>query len=170
MRLTHVLAAAALVALPATAKAQQPQQQPQQRDLIEMLRGDIQTVKTQVLTEALQLPDSTAQQFWPVYRQYSTDLGTILDARLAVMREWSGSYDTLSGRQASDIARRVLDIEKQRIELIQRYRDRVARVAGPLAAARFVQVEMLINKLLDVQVAMQLPLIGDRDPGQPTQH
>jgi len=155
MRITRVLALTALLAVPAAAQAQQ-------RDLVEMLRGDIQAVKTQVLTEALRLPDSTAQQFWPVYRQYSTDLGAILDQRLALMREWSASVDTLTDRHAGDLARRTLDIEKRRIELIQRYRERVERVAGPLAAARFVQVEMLINKLLDVQVAMQLPLIGDR--------
>jgi hypothetical protein len=86
------------------------------------------------------------------------------------MREWSASYETLSATRAGDIARRVLDLEKQRIELIQRYRDRVSRAAGPLAAARFVQVEMLINKLLDVQVAMQLPLIGDRPAAQTHQH
>jgi hypothetical protein len=163
MRLPHLCTVAALIALPAIAQAQQ-------RDLVEMLRGDVQAVKTQVLTEALQLPDSTAERFWPVYRQYSTDLAVILDGRLAVLRDWSTNYDSLTGQRATEIARRVLDYEKQRIELIQRYRDRVARAAGPLAAARFVQVEMLINKLLDVQIAMQLPLIGDRSPAPAHQH
>ncbi len=163
MRLVRVITVAALVALPAAAQAQQ-------RDLVEMLRGDINAVKTQVLTEALQLPDSAADRFWPVYRQYTTDLAAIQDARLGILREWSASYDTLSAARAGDLARRVLDTERRRIELLQRYQGQVSRAVGPLAAARFVQVEMLITKLLDVQLAAQLPLIGDRPQGATPAH
>jgi hypothetical protein len=151
MRRTLAILAAAVLAVPAAAQAQQ--------NLVEMLRTDIQAQKTQLITATLQLPESTGQRFWPVYRQYSTDLAALNDRRVALIRDWAENSATLTAERANEIARAVLDLDKQRLDLIRRYQDQVRRAAGPLAAARFVQVENLISKLLDVQVAIQLPII-----------
>jgi hypothetical protein len=156
---TLALLTAAVLAVPTAASAQQ--------NLVEMLRTDIQAQKTQLITSTLQLPDSTAQRFWPVYRQYSTDLAALNDRRLALIQDWAQNSATLTADRANEIARAVLDLDKQRLDLMRRYQDQVRRAAGPLAAARFVQVENLISKLLDVQVAIQLPIIEAPGGQQP---
>ena len=41
---------------------------------MEMLRSDFRTTKTQVLTEGLKLSEADGQKFWPIQREYETEL------------------------------------------------------------------------------------------------
>src|SRR5260370_12078928 len=88
---------------------------------LEILRTDIRSIKKQLIAANLTLTDSEATKFWPVYGQYSADMGKINDTRTAIIKEYSEEYGTLTDDQADNLIRRWLDTDIEQGKISQRY-------------------------------------------------
>ena len=126
---------------------------------IEVLRSDVQARKTKILAEALKLDDAEAAKFWPIQREYETDLARVLDRRVALIHEYAEVYAAIDDEKADDLARRALAIQKDLVELREKYYKRIRKAVGARRAARFVQVESTLDALMDIKVGSALPLI-----------
>ena len=126
---------------------------------MEMLRSDLRTQKTEMLTDALKLTDAQAPKFWPIQREYETELAKIQDARIAMIKDYAKNYDNMTDAKATELMSQVFKLEDQRNALLKKYAGKVAKAVSPMEAARFVQVEKLVQSLLDVQVRGDVPLI-----------
>ena len=123
-----------------------------------MLRSDLRAQKVAVISEVMEFTEAEDAKFWPVYRQYEAELAKINDDRMALIKEYSGSYDALTDATADRLALRALDLESRRQTLTKTYYDRFKSVVSPKTAARFIQVEHQILLLLDLQIAASLPI------------
>jgi hypothetical protein len=155
-----VLAASAL---PAYAQAGGAASADEDRDrnltaYTELLRTDIRAQKVAVITGVMELTEDQDKKFWPIYRQYETDLAKINDDRIALVKNYVGQYDQLTDETADKIARGALDLELRRHNLTSTYYDRFKSALGAKTAARFLQVEHQILLLLDLQIAASLPI------------
>jgi len=65
-----------------------------------LLRRDIRSIKKQLIAANLTLTDSEATNFWQVYEQYSAETDRINDTRMAIIKEYSEDYGTLTDDQA----------------------------------------------------------------------
>ena len=127
--------------------------------LVEMLRTDIKSEKINILTEALALSDSQGAAFWPLYREYDVALNKILDQRIALVREYMDSYDSMTEEAALSLGKRVLGLEDSFLKLRKSSFQKVAKQVSPTVAGRWLQVESAIQKFLDLQVGLAMPLI-----------
>lgn len=143
---------AALVLLPSPGRAQVA-------SYAELLRTDVQAQKQLITTEALQLSDAQAEVFWPIYREYQFAYSKIGDKRLALIKRYADSYETFGPEDASGIAKDWFEQEKERLALLDATYQKVAKALDPSVGLRFVQVESALNKVVDLQIASQLPLI-----------
>ena len=50
-------------------------------DFMQLLRKDVRSQKKQIIAENMDLTDSEAEKFWPVYDQYAAELTTIYDTK-----------------------------------------------------------------------------------------
>jgi hypothetical protein len=128
-----------------------------------LLRRDIRSIKKQLIAANLTLTDSEATKFWPVYEQYSADMGKINDTRTAIIKEYSEEYGTLTDDQADDLSRRWLDTDIEQGKLRQRYVPIFRKVLPRKKAATFFQLDRRISMMVDVQLASQLPLVQSQD-------
>jgi hypothetical protein len=128
------------------------------RAYVELLRSDLRTQKVAIITEVMQFTEAEDAKFWPVYRDYESELAKINDDRISLVKEYAGTYATLTDATADKLARRALDLEARRHALKATYYDRVKTALSPKTAARFIQVENQILLLLDLQIAASLPL------------
>ena len=128
------------------------------RAYVELLRSDLRAQKVAVISEVMEFTEAEDAKFWPVYRQYEAELAKINDDRMALIKEYSGSYDALTDATADRLALRALDLESRRQTLTKTYYDRFKSVVSPKTAARFIQVEHQILLLLDLQIAASLPI------------
>ena len=60
------------------------------------------------------------------------------------------------------LANQVLNIEQERNVLKKKYYDRMKEGVGALTAARFLQVENQLERLVDLQIAAQLPVMDQK--------
>ena len=129
------------------------------RAYAELLRSDIRAQKVAIITEVMQFSEEEDAKFWPVYREYETQLAKINDDRLAGIKEYAIAYDKMTDDVADRLAKLALDLEARRHTLKVQFYDRFKSALSPKTAARFLQVENQILLLLDLQIAASLPIV-----------
>ena len=65
----------------------------------------------------------------------------------------------LTDEQADEMVYGLLDVLVERTGLLRKYYDRVKGALDPITAARFVQVESQLLKLVDLQIMSSLPAV-----------
>lgn len=112
----------ALFALIAVARVSQAQQ-PTSDDAAEKIK----TLQMQYLAKKLDLSPEEAQQFWPVYKQYTKEVELLI-----AERRNKKQLDKTSGGNADDIARKSMDndlgYEKRMVDIRSRYTSEFQRV------------------------------------------
>lgn len=128
-----------------------------------LLRKDIRSIKKQLIATNLDLTDTEAARFWPVYEQYSADFGKINETRVAIVKEYSEAYGSLTDVQADSLIRRWLETDTSAAQLRQKYVPIVQKVLPAKKAATFFQLDRRISMMIDVQLTSQLPLVQSQE-------
>ena len=147
----------------APAKAAAPATTPKEQNLqeyIKLLRGDVRSQKSGVMSAVMQLDPDQAAKFWPIYRDYDAELSKLNDLRVANIEEYSRTYTQLTDAKADELIQNAMAYQKQRAELLAKYYDRVKQEMGAVTAARFVQVEQQLLLIIDLQILSSLPIAG----------
>lgn len=126
---------------------------------IALLRSDVQSQKVDIIRQNITLSEQEAKTFWPLQRSYENELSTLGDARVSVIREYAKDWDNLSDSTAKDLGTRLLDYQKKRVDLRKKYFDRISKEVTPTVAAKFFQVEIQLENLIDLVVASSVPLV-----------
>jgi hypothetical protein len=144
-----LLAVAVCAAVPAFA----------QRDLIEIMRSDLRTQKTAIVTQAMQLTEAQSEPFWPVYKEYENEMVKLNDERLALIKDYAANYDSMGDEMAKDIIKRSFKLQESRTKTLKKYVDKMSKALDPKVAARWGQVEHALGAAIDLQIGSELPLL-----------
>ena len=144
----------------ATNKPQPSSQELNLQAYIKLLRQDVNKEKSQIVGEVMQFDANDAAVFWPIYKDFQSDLGKIGDQIIDLVKNYVANYDNMSNERADQLATKLLDIEQQRNELKKRYYQRFKGALDPITAARFLQVENQLERIIDLQVASSLPVVS----------
>jgi len=155
-----------LMPVGALAQKQESQAEAQEQNVrayIELLRSDVRANKTKIMAAMMQFDDKDAATFWPIYRDYESELAKLYDERVAAIMDYSDHYLQMTDEKANGLATGALQWEGQRTELKKKYYERFKKALSPIQAARFLQVENQLLMLIDLQVASSLPLIEESE-------
>jgi len=145
--------------LVATATANPAQSQATPEKYLELLRSDLRTAKTEVMTDALELSDADGAAFWPIYREYDTELAKLGDRRVALIKQYAATYGSTTNEQAAMIAKEYFSLQDERMKLRKKYFDKVQKATSSIVATRFIQVEGVVANLVDLQIGAEVPLM-----------
>jgi hypothetical protein len=127
---------------------------------VELLRQDLKTQKVAILTEALIFSDAEAEVFWPIHREYQNELATLGDTELKLLKQYAATYEDMDDETASTLVDAYFALDSDQLKLNKKYYKKFAGAIGPKRAAQWLQVEGYLNRLIDVQIASQVPLIN----------
>ncbi len=130
-----------------------------QEQYAELLKSDIKTQKVAVMTEAMALEEGQSEPFWQIYRDYDYELSSIVDSRIALIKDYAASFSSMTDDKAAELAKRSFEIERDRSKLREKYYKKFAKELSPLVGARWLMVERTINTLMDLQISADMPLI-----------
>ena len=130
------------------------------KEYIKLLREDVRSQKSAVMSVVMQLDPDQAAKFWPIYRDYDAELTKVNDLRVANIEEYSKNYDQMTDAKADELVHNAMAYQKQRAELLAKYYDRMKQALGAVTAARFLLVENQLLLIIDLQIASELPLAG----------
>jgi hypothetical protein len=124
------------------------------------LRKDVNADKAKLLGEVMQFDAEDAAKFWPIYRDYDSELKKVNDLRVANIMEYSRTYTAMTDEKADELVKNAMAFQKQRDELLGKCYERVKQELGAMTAARFVQVEHQLLTIIDLEIASSLPVVG----------
>jgi hypothetical protein len=129
------------------------------RAYVELLRSDIRSQKVAILTEVMEFNEKEDAAFWPIYREYDTELQKLNDERVALIQDYAKNFEAMTEDVADRLAKGALDLEGRRNALKLKYYERVKQALSPKMAARFLQVENQMLMLIDLQISASLPVV-----------
>jgi hypothetical protein len=132
--------------------------QAQGEQYLELIRQDLAATKTAYMTEGMQLTTEQGDVFWPVYRDYQSELAKIGDRRIANIKDYAEHFEAMSDEKASEIMKNSFKAKKDYFSLLEKTSKKISKELDPITAARFVQVESTLNLLIDLQLADEIPL------------
>ena len=148
-----VVALVAVIAVPALG-------QDKPASNMEILREKLKADKKLVVAQAMQLTQSEAPGFWPVYEAYQADLGKI-NVRLGqLIKRYADAYrtDTLTNDQAKALLDEALQVEEAEVTLKRAYVPKLSAVLSQVKVARYLQIENKIRAALKYELAGDIPL------------
>lgn len=126
---------------------------------IALLRSDVQAQKTEIIGKTMQLSDTDAKTFWPLYREYANKQQTLGDQRVAIIKDYANQYDTMTDAQADSLADRLIKFDKARTQLRAEYYPKFKKAIGAKQAAKFLQVDNRLTLIVDLQLANSIPIM-----------
>ena len=124
---------------------------------LELLRTDLKANKVAMITEVMQFTEEEANLFWPIYREYGLELSKLGDQRLALIKDYSKNYESMTDDKAKELVEKTFKLQEQQTDLLKKYFKKVDKVLTTTRAAEFLQLENQILLLLEFQVASVLP-------------
>jgi hypothetical protein len=137
-----------------------------QDQYLELMRSDIRTQVTAIVTEAMQLDDAQGEAFWPIYREYELEVSKLGDQRIALIKKYADNYMSMDDAMADEIIKDVMKLNKDRMATREKYYKQINKAVGGVLAARFWQVDGIIQNIIDLQVSAELPVI-ERTKAEP---
>ena len=128
-------------------------------DNMEIVKEKIQSDKKLFIATNMQLTESEANAFWPVYESYQAEIGKLRDREIKLIEKFAASYETMS----DDMAKKLLDdsvsIDSGHQKLRQSYLSKFRGVLSDKKVARYYQLESKIDAVMEYELARRIPLV-----------
>jgi hypothetical protein len=131
------------------------------QDDMQILRDKIKADKKLVVASNMQLTESEAKAFWPVYEQYQKDLLAINQRIAKLIEDYAADYrgNTLTDEKAMKLVNEYVAIEKAEAGLKESYVPKLSKVLPAKKVARYIQIENKIRALVKYELAGGIPLV-----------
>jgi len=129
------------------------------REYTALLRADVKSQRTAIITQLMQFDEDEAAAFWPIFKQYDAELAKIGDDRVNLIVDYAKNYDNLTNEKADELMSKALELETNRAVLKKKYFDKMKTAVSAVQAAKFFQIENQIQNLIDLQISAELPAV-----------
>jgi hypothetical protein len=128
-------------------------------DNMQLVREKIQTDKKLFIAQNMNLTESEAKVFWPVYENYQKDLAKLVDKTVKLVENYAANYQTMTEEAAKELINGYLAIEGERVTLMKSFLPKFRKVLPEKKVARYYQLENKIDAVVNYGLARQIPLV-----------
>lgn len=128
-------------------------------DYIEITSDVLNTEKKAAVAGAMQLSDTESASFWELYNKYNLEANKIHNQRIALIKDFANSYESLSDEEADELWTGVISYQQQLLKLKKSYYKKFKKIISAGDAARNFQIENKIEALINAKLAAEIPLI-----------
>ena len=149
---------AAAPAKPAAAPAKPAADAP--ADNMQILRDKVATDKKVVVAAAMELTESEAKAFWPIYEQYQKELHKINDGIATLISSYAKEYNakSLTDEKAKQLLDYMVGLEDQEVKLKRTFIPKFSKALPGRKLARYMQLENKVRALVKYELAAEIPL------------
>ncbi|RPJ36366.1 MAG: hypothetical protein EHM27_15750 [Deltaproteobacteria bacterium] len=150
-----IIMVAALVGLAIAAAAQD-----KASDNMQILRDKIKADKKLLVATNMELTDSEAKGFWPIYEEYQKELMAINQRIGEMIESYAADYraKSLTDEKAKKLIDELIAVEQAEAAMKGTYAPKLAKVLPQVKVARYLQIENKIRALVKYELAGAVPL------------
>lgn len=133
-------------------------------DNMQILRDKIKADKKLIVATNMQLTESEATGFWPVYEAYQKDLEKINERTAAMIQSYADAWnaDSMDNEKAKKLISEFLDIRADEVKLMQSYVPKLSEVLPATKVARYLQIENKIRTIIKYELVSKIPLVPEK--------
>ena len=128
---------------------------------LQIIHEKIKADKKLIVSKYLELTESEAQKFWPVYEEYQKDVQRSNERLLRLLESYAADYRNKS--MTDDKAKKLLDewiaIEQDEGKRRSTFAPKVLQALPAKQAARYLQIENEYRILIRYELAATVPLV-----------
>jgi hypothetical protein len=128
-------------------------------DNMQILREKISADKKLLVAANMELTESEAKGFWPVYEKYQDELFLLRTRTLKLIKDYGDAYGTMSNDKAKALLDELMKIDSLGLKLRQTYLPKFRQVLPEVRVVRYYQLENKINAALMYELAANIPLM-----------
>ena len=133
--------------------------QEQPADNMQIVLEKIRADKKLLVAENLQLTESEAKAFWPVYDQYQDELFLLRTRTAKLISDYADAYDKMTNETAKKLLDELMNIEALGPKLRQAYLAKFRQALPEIKVVRYYQIENKIQAVLLYELAAKIPLM-----------
>ena len=158
-RTAFILACITTAVLAGSSSAGAQAQKVDQWTVIQQLQADLKADRQAVVATNLPLTEGEAKGFWPIYKEYRSEVEKLGDRVAKLVVAYAANFETMDDTKAEAFFNEQLAIDRARVTLREKYVPRVRKVLPSMKAARFFQIENKIDSIINVSLASEIPLV-----------
>jgi hypothetical protein len=130
-------------------------------DNMQILRDKIKADKKLVVATNMELTESEAKSFWPIYDQYQKDLQKINRRIANLLESYAADFrgKSLTDDKAKKLIEEAVAIEQAEAGLKSTYAPKLSKVLPVRKVARYLQIENKIRAVVKYELATGVPLV-----------
>jgi len=133
--------------------------QEQPADTTPILLEKISADKKLLIAESMDMTESEAKAFWPVYDSYQNGLSKLYDRTVKLINSFDESFKTMSDEAAKKLLDEFLAIEGERQKLREAYVPKFRNALPDRKVTLYYQMENKIEVVLKFELAKTMPLL-----------
>jgi len=126
---------------------------------ITLLRTDLKAQRAVMVINNMELTEAESAVFWPVYHQYQYEMTQVGNHRVDLIKDYLDHFEQMDDEKAKALTAKVTEVEEQRLAIMKKYVEEFSKVLPAKRVAQLFQLELLMERLIDVQISTQLPLL-----------
>jgi hypothetical protein len=128
---------------------------------LETIHEKLKADKKLIVTKYMELTESEAKNFWPVYEEYQKDLQKIDQRLLNLLQSYAADYrnQSLTDEKAKKLLDEWIAVDSDDAKRRASYVPKVMKALPPKKAARYLQIENEYRILMKYDLAVTVPLV-----------
>ena len=126
---------------------------------MEIVHEKLKADKKFIVAKYMELTESEAKRFWPVYEEYQTDLEKINRRLVNLLQSYAADYKSLTDEKAKKLLDEWIAIDKDDANHRASYAPKVLKALPAKKAARYLQIENEYRMLVKYDLAATVPLV-----------
>lgn len=128
---------------------------------LKMFRFSLRMDKLDFVKKAMKLDAEQEKKFLDQYYRYDVELKKLNDERVSIINDYAANFEKITNKEADKLVKRSLNFRKQRNALLEKYYGKIAKATSKVIAARFLQVESVLQGTSDVAIGSSIPLMPE---------
>ena len=128
-------------------------------DNMDLVKEKIRTDKKLFIATNMQLTESEAKAFWPVYDAYQAEIGKLKDREIKLIEKFAANFETMSDDVAKSLLDESLSIDSTHQKLRQSYLSKFRGILSDKKVARYYQLESKVDAVFEYEIARRIPLV-----------
>lgn len=127
---------------------------------LNMAAEEMDLKRTQIFMKGMMLQPDEFDIFLNIFNEYEEQKLETFENSIKNIAAVYNNFDNMTNEEAEVILERIMKNQKSDLKLLDTYQKKIAKELSPLSAFRFVQIELQIKAVRDLQV-LEIPIVDD---------
>lgn len=132
-------------------------------DEINLIQSAYGMEKRAIVEQYMKLTEAEASAFWKVYDEYEVKRKDYGKTRVSNIVDYANNYANLTDAKAGELIKKSLDNQIAFTKLQEATFKKLSKVMAPKRAAQFIQLENYLETVIRLNIADDIPFIGELD-------